>query len=289
MCAQVWPMAEKAEKYSVRRISGRKQVRGRTYYLIEWKGFGVDDDSWEPDHNILDETLVSDFLAARDVTVNSDLALWQLRDRVAKTLLDRGAPFYGKKVDVPLAAQPELARVLLRRLAQPRRGPTLNVTQERRGGTLDLTLEVHGLEHMAEIVALGSSRPGKGCGTLRFAAGRVSNEELVCVHAPLIITATGPAPRCDGSYPMGVYSFNVELCAVKFNGKSGDPKFSKMGDKAYMKPEERREEVVAYAKKVLRKAGGQHELVEKGWPALPPGAWCLSDEVAMPAAKKAKM
>ena len=56
-----------------------------------------------------------------------------------------------------------------------------------------------------------------------------------------------------------------------------------------MKPEERREEVVAYAKKVLRKAGGQHELVKKGWPALPPGAWCLSAEVAMPAAKKAKI
>ena len=64
MCSQVWPMAKKDEKYSVRRISGREQVRGRTYYLVEWKDFGVDDDSWEPYHNILDETLVSDFLAA---------------------------------------------------------------------------------------------------------------------------------------------------------------------------------------------------------------------------------
>ena len=82
MCAQVWPMAEKAEKYSVRRISGRKQVRGRTYYLIEWKGFGVDDDSWEPDHNILDETLVSDFLAALAPPMTPD---WRVRVRRVRT------------------------------------------------------------------------------------------------------------------------------------------------------------------------------------------------------------
>jgi len=35
MCSQVWPTAEKEGKYSVRRIAGTKQVRGRTYYLLE--------------------------------------------------------------------------------------------------------------------------------------------------------------------------------------------------------------------------------------------------------------
>ena len=280
--------------WKVKRISGKRRTRGQVEYLCEWENWGPEDDSWEPKENILDAKLIRDFVASRDVMVNTDLALYQARDRLARLMLSRGAPHYGATVDCPLAADPAVARRILERLARPRVGKPLKVSVEKRGAALDLVLDVRDQTHIAEIVGLQSARPNCGRGALRFSAGRTSNTDMACVHGPLILTASGPAPGADGTLKMGVYSFTMSVCVAKFNGKNGDPQFAKMGDKSFMKPVERREEVVSYVKKVLRGARSEtagmafdHPLCQK-WAHLPAGSWCLSDSDAMPAKKQKK-
>eukprot|EP00964_Phaeocystis_antarctica_P004152 scaffold2235_cov94-Phaeocystis_antarctica.AAC.1 len=280
--------------WKVERISNKRRTRDQIEYLCEWKDWGPEDDSWEPKENILDTRLIRDFESARLVMVNTDLALYQLRDRLARMLLGRGAPHYGASVDCPLAADPNVARAILERLAKPRVGKPLRVSKERRGASQDLVLDVRNMGHIAEIVGLQSARPDCGRGALRFSAGRTSNTDMACVHGPLILTHSGPAPAADGTLRMGVYTFTVSVCAVKFIGMNGEPRWAKMTDKSFMKPDERREEVVSYVKKALRGARSEmagmafdHPLCQK-WAHLLAGSWCLSDGDAMPAKKQKK-
>ena len=96
---QVGTMSGESNIFKVKRISGKRRTRGEVEYLCEWENWGPEDDSWEPKENILDAKLIRDFVASRDVVVNTDLALYQARDRVARLMLSRGAPHYGVSVD----------------------------------------------------------------------------------------------------------------------------------------------------------------------------------------------
>ncbi|KAG8539266.1 hypothetical protein GDO81_021152 [Engystomops pustulosus] len=42
-----------------------KTVRGRRFFLVDWKGFGPEERSWEPEDNILDRDLLQGFLQPR--------------------------------------------------------------------------------------------------------------------------------------------------------------------------------------------------------------------------------
>ncbi len=44
------PVADPGQegKYEVEQILNRKTIRGRTHYLVQWKGQSSADDSWEP-------------------------------------------------------------------------------------------------------------------------------------------------------------------------------------------------------------------------------------------------
>uniref|UniRef100_A0A1A9Z626 Chromo domain-containing protein n=1 Tax=Glossina pallidipes TaxID=7398 RepID=A0A1A9Z626_GLOPL len=43
-------VTESDEEYEVEKIIGHKKVRGIFHFLMRWKGFTEDDDTWEPEH-----------------------------------------------------------------------------------------------------------------------------------------------------------------------------------------------------------------------------------------------
>ncbi|CAJ0915951.1 unnamed protein product [Ranitomeya imitator] len=49
------------DDYEVNAILGCKVVRGKKFYLVDWKGYGPEDRSWEPDENIRAPQLIAAF------------------------------------------------------------------------------------------------------------------------------------------------------------------------------------------------------------------------------------
>ncbi|KAG8546079.1 hypothetical protein GDO81_019806 [Engystomops pustulosus] len=56
------PQADSTDVFEVKEILDTKTVRGRRLFLVDWKGFGPEERSWEPEDNILDKSLLQRFL-----------------------------------------------------------------------------------------------------------------------------------------------------------------------------------------------------------------------------------
>jgi len=49
-------------KYEVEKILNKKKFRGKDWYLVQWKGYTVEEDTWEPRENLGNaEELVKEF------------------------------------------------------------------------------------------------------------------------------------------------------------------------------------------------------------------------------------
>ena len=53
------PKDNTEHEYPIEHIMGHKVVKGKDYYYIHWKGYPVEDDSWEPKVNLTPEALKS--------------------------------------------------------------------------------------------------------------------------------------------------------------------------------------------------------------------------------------
>ena len=42
----------KEKEYEVNKILGERKIKGRTEFLINWKGYGPEEDQWEPEQNV---------------------------------------------------------------------------------------------------------------------------------------------------------------------------------------------------------------------------------------------
>ncbi|XP_068159970.1 M-phase phosphoprotein 8 [Drosophila tropicalis] len=55
------PEAEDEKEFEVEAIVGHKTIKGVSYFLVRWKGYTKDSDSWEPEEDLYCDALIAEF------------------------------------------------------------------------------------------------------------------------------------------------------------------------------------------------------------------------------------
>ena len=276
--------------YDVEKILARRVKRGGIEYLVAWEGYGTEADTWEPPEH-LPKRFINRYMRFRaELPASFEVCLTDLRDKIARRLLESKGPTFGCEAQCEKAALPEYAEALLRYLGSPRGGEKVKLKLFYKDGYKVQQLVVTDLEHGAWIVGLHHARPDHGVGALRIRTGktRACNLLLVAVSevTPIILTYRAPTGVVAGINPEGIYSFKVEFSTVGINGASGDimpymapPPNPADPDQVDLRLDPlQAEALMAYSKRTLKQEHAlkplQHFLRAQ-WMYLPAGQWLL--------------
>ena len=252
--------------------------RAGPQYRVTWEGYDQTYDTWEPAEHIEDKSLLKNFKASIDVSINLEQPMWQLREAVAQRLMGIKRPAASVEIDVPQAALLPVARAILARAAHPpscRKGLKLEYHTGPRWRSIEL--QINEPEQVASLLQLQLHREGAyGCAILK--KGRGGNSNLTVIGAPVVLSYVEPVPRDDGLFVPGA-CFTITGNVWVFNGRTGAPLPSPGLPNATMLAPLRE-----YLKNVLRgraRWGLKHRLTAT-WAELPTARAELTNEEAFP-------
>ena len=276
--------------YNVEKILARRVKRGGIEYLVAWEGYGTEGDTWEPPEH-LPKCCIDKYLRFRaELPASFEVCLTDLRDKIARRLLESKGPTFGCEVQCQMAALPEYAEALMRYLGSPRGGPKMKLKLFYKDGYKVQQLVVTDLEHGAWIVGLHHARPDHGVGALRIRTGKTRTcnmPGLTTGVTPLILTYRAPTGVGAGINPEGIYSFKAEFSTVGINGATGDimpytappPNPADPNQVDLRLDPTQAEALMAYAKRTLRQEHVFKPLphnLRALWMHLPAGQWLVS-------------
>ncbi|CAH2039599.1 unnamed protein product, partial [Iphiclides podalirius] len=76
---------EKEEEYEVEKIVDSKRIKGKLHYLIHWKGYSSEDDTWEPENTLSCPELINKFNEEKENSKNKDAAPQQKKNNKRKS------------------------------------------------------------------------------------------------------------------------------------------------------------------------------------------------------------
>ena len=67
-------------EWKANKVVASRVKSGTIQYLINWDGYDQTYDTWEDPENLLDKQLLRDFNSNRTVKVDTEQAMWELRE-----------------------------------------------------------------------------------------------------------------------------------------------------------------------------------------------------------------
>ena len=285
-------------QYEVDRILARRLLdpkEGTFEYLVAWKGFGTDGDTWESQ-----ETLNPKFWKAFDKAydLEVELVLRRLRNFFFNLLAETKDAVFNRVLTFDSTIPPRVALAVLKRLALQRDGARpLKVQSAEANGRRKYWLELKEPQAVSDAVLLHAEHPEAGLGLLRVRHGNLRDKNLRAVF-PLLLSYEMPLD-VGGRVLTDGYVFKAALATWTFLNPTGHHDHPPASNADRLN-NAKRGRLVEHVKKLVKEPWAtaaswpkshprRHGLSHPpragvpAWADLPPARWELTPAEAMPA------